>query len=71
MEAALPEIWSENLQHGQTPLTGPNSTANSITASFQQQRPAVPQQDAEALTAPKMRNLGLFLFCFNNCILLR
>lgn len=25
-------------------LTGPNSTANSIMASFQQQRPAVPQQ---------------------------
>uniref|UniRef100_A0A673IG29 Elongator complex protein 1 n=1 Tax=Sinocyclocheilus rhinocerous TaxID=307959 RepID=A0A673IG29_9TELE len=44
METALPEIWTENLQHGQTPFTGPNSTANSIMASFQQQRPAVPQQ---------------------------
>ncbi|XP_016422525.1 elongator complex protein 1-like [Sinocyclocheilus rhinocerous] len=54
METALPEIWTENLQHGQTPFTGPNSTANSIMASFQQQRPAVPQQ--EAPTAPKMRN---------------
>uniref|UniRef100_A0A8C2F7F6 Elongator complex protein 1 n=1 Tax=Cyprinus carpio TaxID=7962 RepID=A0A8C2F7F6_CYPCA len=53
METALPEIWTDNLQQGQTPLTGPNSTANSIMASFQQQRPAVPQQ--EALTAPKMR----------------
>uniref|UniRef100_A0A8C1LBU3 Elongator complex protein 1 n=1 Tax=Cyprinus carpio TaxID=7962 RepID=A0A8C1LBU3_CYPCA len=56
METALPEIWTENLQQGQTPLTGPNSTANSIMESFQQQRPAVPQQDTEALTAPKMRN---------------
>uniref|UniRef100_A0A8C1XJA5 Elongator complex protein 1 n=1 Tax=Cyprinus carpio TaxID=7962 RepID=A0A8C1XJA5_CYPCA len=55
METALPEIWTDNLQQGQTPLTGPNSTANSIMASFQQQRPAVPQQDTEALTAPKMR----------------
>uniref|UniRef100_A0A9J7ZVG3 Elongator complex protein 1 n=1 Tax=Cyprinus carpio carpio TaxID=630221 RepID=A0A9J7ZVG3_CYPCA len=56
METALPEIWTENLQQGQTPLTGPNSTANSIMESFQQQRPAVPQQDTEALTTPKMRN---------------
>uniref|UniRef100_A0A671P1U3 Elongator complex protein 1 n=1 Tax=Sinocyclocheilus anshuiensis TaxID=1608454 RepID=A0A671P1U3_9TELE len=52
VETALPEIWTDNLQQGQTPLTGPNSTANSIMASFQQQRPAVPQN---ALTAPKMR----------------
>uniref|UniRef100_A0A673HGB2 Elongator complex protein 1 n=1 Tax=Sinocyclocheilus rhinocerous TaxID=307959 RepID=A0A673HGB2_9TELE len=43
METALPEIWTDNLQQGQTPLTGPNSTSNSIMASFQQQRPAVPQ----------------------------
>uniref|UniRef100_A0A673HDE3 Elongator complex protein 1 n=1 Tax=Sinocyclocheilus rhinocerous TaxID=307959 RepID=A0A673HDE3_9TELE len=55
METALPEIWTDNLQQGQTPLTGPNSTSNSIMASFQQQRPAVPQHDTEALTAPKMR----------------
>ncbi|XP_073676235.1 elongator complex protein 1 [Garra rufa] len=56
METALPEIWTENLQQGQAPLTGPNSTANSIMASFQKQRPAVPQQNTEALTAPKMKN---------------
>ncbi|RXN29143.1 elongator complex 1 isoform X1 [Labeo rohita] len=56
METALPEIWTENLQQGQAPLTGPNSTANSIMASFQQQRPAVPQQGTEVLTTPKMRN---------------
>ncbi|XP_026136123.1 elongator complex protein 1-like isoform X1 [Carassius auratus] len=55
VESALPEIWTDNQQQSQTPLTGPNSTANSIMASFQQQRPAVPQQDTEALSAPKMR----------------
>ncbi|CAJ1059191.1 elongator complex protein 1 [Xyrichtys novacula] len=60
MEAAVPEVWPESLQSNQTPLTGPNSTANSIMASFQQQqqqqRPAAPPQAAEVLTPPKMRN---------------
>ncbi|XP_067456105.1 elongator complex protein 1 isoform X2 [Thunnus thynnus] len=63
MEAAVPEVWPEGLQNNQTPLTGPNSTANSIMASFQQQqqqqqqqKPVAPQQDAEVPTAPKMRN---------------
>ncbi|XP_041653539.1 elongator complex protein 1 [Cheilinus undulatus] len=58
MEAAVPEVWPEGLQNSQAPLTGPNSTANSIMASFQQQqqRPAAPQQAAEVLTPPKMRN---------------
>lgn len=56
MDKSIPDIWSENLQPGQTTLTGPNSTVNSIVASFQQQKPAVPQQDTEALTAPKLRN---------------
>ncbi|KAK2848777.1 hypothetical protein Q5P01_008611 [Channa striata] len=60
MEAAGPEVWPEGLQNSQAPLTGPNSTANSIMASFQQQqqqqRPAASQQDAEVLTPPKMRN---------------
>lgn len=56
MEAALPEVWSDG-QNIQTPLTGPNSTANSIMASFQQQQhPAAPQQAAEVLAPPKMRN---------------
>uniref|UniRef100_A0AAX7VC62 Elongator complex protein 1 n=1 Tax=Astatotilapia calliptera TaxID=8154 RepID=A0AAX7VC62_ASTCA len=48
MEAAVPEVWPEGLQTSQAPvniLTGPNSTANSIMASFQQQqRPAASQQ---------------------------
>ncbi|XP_074530734.1 elongator complex protein 1 [Halichoeres trimaculatus] len=57
MEAAIPEVWPENLQSSQTPLTGPNSTANSIMASFQQQqRPAALPQAAEVLTPPKMRS---------------
>nr|XP_020449669.1 elongator complex protein 1 isoform X2 [Monopterus albus] len=57
MEAAVPEVWPVNLQSNQTPLTGPNSTANSIMASFQQQqKPAASPQDAEVLTPPKMRN---------------
>lgn len=57
MEAAVPEVWPEGLQNSQAPLTGPNSTANSIMASYQQQqRPAASQQDAEVPTPPKMRN---------------
>ncbi|XP_076005236.1 elongator complex protein 1 [Genypterus blacodes] len=56
MVAALPEVWQEGLQRNQAPVTGPNSTANSIMASFQQQQPAASQQDSEILTPPKMRN---------------
>nr|XP_019938997.1 PREDICTED: elongator complex protein 1 [Paralichthys olivaceus] len=58
MEAAIPEVWPEGLQNNHTPLTGPNSTANSIMASFQQQqqRPAASQQEAEMLPPPRMRN---------------
>ncbi|XP_070693015.1 elongator complex protein 1 [Pempheris klunzingeri] len=57
MEAAVPEVWPEGLQNNPAPLTGPNSTANSIMASFQQQqRPAASQQAAEVPTPPKMRN---------------
>lgn len=57
MEAAIPEVWPDGLQNNQAPLTGPNSTANSIMASFQQQpRPATSPQDAEVLAPPKMRN---------------
>ncbi|KAM9377431.1 elongator complex protein 1 [Pholidichthys leucotaenia] len=57
MEAAVPEVWPEGAQSSQAPLTGPNSTANSIMASFQQQqKPAASQQDAEIPSPPKMRN---------------
>ncbi|XP_028315057.1 elongator complex protein 1 isoform X2 [Gouania willdenowi] len=57
MEGALPEVWNEGLNSSNTQLTGPNSTANSIMASFQQQqqKPAA-TQDAEVPTPPKMRN---------------
>ncbi|XP_046881186.1 elongator complex protein 1 isoform X2 [Hypomesus transpacificus] len=54
METALPEVWQEG-QQSHTPVTGPNSTANSIMASFQQARPVAPQQ-AETMAPPKMRN---------------
>ncbi|XP_037833298.1 elongator complex protein 1 isoform X2 [Kryptolebias marmoratus] len=57
VEAAVPEVWPEGPQSHHAPVTGPNSTANSIMASFQQQqRPAASQQDAETPAAPKMRN---------------
>nr|XP_046262675.1 elongator complex protein 1 [Scatophagus argus]XP_046262676.1 elongator complex protein 1 [Scatophagus argus] len=61
LEAAVPEVWPESLQNSQAPLTGPNSTANSIMTSFQQQqqqqqRPAASQQVTEVLTPPKMRD---------------
>ncbi|KAK3526535.1 hypothetical protein QTP70_030761 [Hemibagrus guttatus] len=56
IDASIPEIWHEGIQQSHTPITGPNSTANSIMASFQQPRPVTaPQQDAEILTPPKMR----------------
>ncbi|KAK7881520.1 hypothetical protein WMY93_029929 [Mugilogobius chulae] len=61
LESAVTEVWPDNTALNNTTLTGPNSTANSISASFQQQIPAAaaPQaqaQDAEILVAPKMRN---------------
>ncbi|XP_041845937.1 elongator complex protein 1 [Melanotaenia boesemani] len=56
MEAAVPEVWPEDLQNIQAPLTGPNSTANSIMASFQQQQKPAALQDAEVPAAPRMRN---------------
>uniref|UniRef100_A0A8C6NK76 Elongator complex protein 1 n=1 Tax=Nothobranchius furzeri TaxID=105023 RepID=A0A8C6NK76_NOTFU len=57
MEGSVLEVWPEGLQNTSAPVTGPNSTANSIMASFQQQqKPAASQQDAEVPAAPKMRN---------------
>ncbi|GAA6093027.1 elongator complex protein 1 [Tachysurus ichikawai] len=56
IDRGIPVIWHEGIQQSQAPITGPNSTANSIMASFQQPRPVtVPRQDAEILTPPKMR----------------
>ncbi|KAG5845628.1 hypothetical protein ANANG_G00141300 [Anguilla anguilla] len=57
METAIPEIWQEDRLQSHAPITGPNSTANSITASYQQQRPATAiQQDPEVFIPPKMKN---------------
>uniref|UniRef100_A0A3B5MHZ7 Elongator complex protein 1 n=1 Tax=Xiphophorus couchianus TaxID=32473 RepID=A0A3B5MHZ7_9TELE len=42
MERAVPEVWPEGLLTGNAPVTGPNSTANSIMASFQQQQQQKP-----------------------------
>ncbi|XP_033841778.1 elongator complex protein 1 [Periophthalmus magnuspinnatus] len=60
LEAAVPEVWPNNALNNCTPLTGPQSTANSISASFQQQSPAVlppaQAQDAEILAPPKLRH---------------
>ncbi|XP_066576528.1 elongator complex protein 1 isoform X2 [Amia ocellicauda] len=56
MDKAIPEIWQDGLQQSSTPVLGPNSTANSIMASYQQQRaPSVLQQEAELLIPPKMK----------------
>ncbi|XP_024116076.1 elongator complex protein 1 isoform X1 [Oryzias melastigma] len=56
MEGAVPEVWPEGGPTSQTPITGPNSTANSITASLQQQKPSASLPDPEVPAAPKMRN---------------
>ncbi|XP_030620667.1 elongator complex protein 1 isoform X2 [Chanos chanos] len=64
IETAIPEIWHEGLQQTQTPVTGPNSTANSIMASFHQQRlSSVSQADSEALSPPKMRSSVKWKLC--------
>uniref|UniRef100_A0A8D0GT96 IkappaB kinase complex-associated protein n=1 Tax=Sphenodon punctatus TaxID=8508 RepID=A0A8D0GT96_SPHPU len=56
MECSLPVIWSADLQHGPAnQVLGPNSTANSIMAAYQQRRSVAPAvQDAELLIAPKL-----------------
>ncbi|XP_077387627.1 elongator complex protein 1 [Festucalex cinctus] len=55
MEEAIPEVWPQDSQASHAPLTGPNSTANSIMASFQQPPPTSPQ-DIEISTPPTMRS---------------
>ncbi|KAB1279958.1 Elongator complex protein 1 [Camelus dromedarius] len=43
MERSLPEIWTLSPQQSSAiPVLGPNSTANSIMASYQQQKTSVP-----------------------------
>nr|XP_030714948.1 elongator complex protein 1 isoform X4 [Globicephala melas] len=55
MERSLPEIWTLTPQQSSaTPVLGPNSTANSIMASYQQERTSVPVLDAELFIPPKI-----------------
>uniref|UniRef100_A0A8C9TA13 Elongator complex protein 1 n=1 Tax=Scleropages formosus TaxID=113540 RepID=A0A8C9TA13_SCLFO len=51
MEASIPEVWPEGQQQSSVPVTGPNSTANSIMASYQQQKPS-----PLVFNPPKMRS---------------
>ncbi|XP_006864750.1 PREDICTED: elongator complex protein 1 [Chrysochloris asiatica] len=55
IERSLPEIWTlTHQQNSATPILGPNSTANSIMASYQQQKTSVPVLDAELFIPPKI-----------------
>lgn len=55
MERSLPEIWTLTPQQSSaTPVLGPSSTANSIMASYQQQKTSVPVLDAELFMPPKI-----------------
>ncbi|XP_023366325.1 elongator complex protein 1 [Otolemur garnettii] len=55
MEKSLPEIWTPtDQQNSATPVLGPNSTANSIMASYQQQKTSVPVLDSELFIPPKI-----------------
>ncbi|XP_030823995.1 elongator complex protein 1 [Camarhynchus parvulus] len=55
METSVPEIWTPDMQQSSVSLVlGPNSTANSIMAAYQQKRMMPPVvQDPEVLTPPK------------------
>ncbi|XP_061198696.1 elongator complex protein 1 isoform X1 [Neopsephotus bourkii] len=56
MEISIPEIWTPDLQQSSVNLVlGPNSTANSIMAAYQQKRMVTPVvQDPELLIPPKL-----------------
>uniref|UniRef100_A0A8D1E920 Elongator complex protein 1 n=2 Tax=Sus scrofa TaxID=9823 RepID=A0A8D1E920_PIG len=55
MERSIPEIWTLTPQQSSaTPVLGPNSTANSIMASYQQQKTSVPVLDADLFIPPKI-----------------
>ncbi|XP_061873877.1 elongator complex protein 1 isoform X3 [Colius striatus] len=56
METSIPEIWTPDLhQSSVNPVLGPNSTANSIMAAYQQKRMVIPGvQDPELLIPPKL-----------------
>ncbi|NWH92099.1 ELP1 protein, partial [Aegithalos caudatus] len=56
METSVPEIWTPELRQSSVSLVlGPNSTANSIMAAYQQKRMKPPVvQDPEVLAPPKL-----------------
>ncbi|XP_040860347.1 elongator complex protein 1 isoform X1 [Ochotona curzoniae] len=55
VEKSLPEIWTLPCQQNSaTPILGPNSTVNSIMASYQQQKTSAPVLDAEFFTPPQI-----------------
>uniref|UniRef100_A0A4X2LDI3 Elongator complex protein 1 n=1 Tax=Vombatus ursinus TaxID=29139 RepID=A0A4X2LDI3_VOMUR len=56
MESSLPEIWTPSRQQNPAiPVMGPNSTANSIMASYRQQKASAPVfQGAELFIPPKI-----------------
>ncbi|KAM9587120.1 elongator complex protein 1 isoform 2-T2 [Morphnus guianensis] len=56
METLIPEVWTPDLQQSSVnPVLGPNSTANSIMAAYQQKRMMAPVvQDPELLIPPKL-----------------
>ncbi|XP_037351049.1 elongator complex protein 1 [Talpa occidentalis] len=55
IERSLPEIWTPNhLQSSATPVLGPTSTANSITAAYQHQKTVVPVLDTDLFLPPKI-----------------
>lgn len=57
MEKSIPEIWiTDRQQNSAAPVLGPNSTANSITASFQQPKSIATgvHGETELLMVPKL-----------------
>ncbi|XP_075416395.1 elongator complex protein 1 [Tenrec ecaudatus] len=55
IERSIPEIWTLAHQPSSTTsILGPSSTANSIMASFQQQKTVAPALDAELFMPPKI-----------------
>lgn len=55
IERSLPEIWTLTYQQDSAiPVLGPSSTANSIMASYQQQKTSVSVLDAELFIPPKI-----------------
>ncbi|XP_048449501.1 elongator complex protein 1-like [Rhincodon typus] len=56
VEKSIPEIWLPDLKNAAVyPVLGPHSTANSITASFQQPRNGGTPQQEEIFVPPKLK----------------